>query len=428
MSNEPSPYITTFYFFILCLSMSALFFVMYKLANKYHHRNNNSKSHHHHHESALSSPNTIDDNSDDISTHISTNNSSSMKLSLSTYSSVLLVISLSFLWYSVNISFTVYNKWLMRSYKSGFNFPFTITFFHMMLKYLFSRIWMYLVMTDAISPLKSSIFITIIIPIGLTTALDIAFSNTSISYLTISVYTILKTTVIVWTFIWGGITGLESVSLIKVFSIIGIVCGLSLAVFSDLNASVLGISTAAAASACGGLRWVLVQMLQQADNKSKDAMVAMYRFAATTVIAMVPLVLIFELRSLLQSEFNKDIHSLIEVVELVFVGSILGCLLVVIELNLLTLTSSLNLSVIGELKEAIQILLGMIAFQDHFTVLSGVGVVIAISSAELYRRTIGSEGVNNNCDVVAVASRGDFDDMELMKLIHANDDNVECDQ
>lgn len=313
----------------------------------------------------------------------------------------------------------------MKSYRGGFDYPFAITFAHMCVKYLFSRLYVYLMMSDGVPPIKVNIYTNIVIPIGVTTALDIALSNMSISYVTISLYTILKTTVVVWTFIWGGIAGLETVSIGKGLSILGVVCGLSLAVLSDIQASLWGILAASSSAALAGLRWVLMQSLQVADDKSRSSIIAMYRFSAVTVLAIFPLVLIFELPSLIQSKFVQDANSIIEVIELLFVGSIVGCLLIIIELNLLTLTSSLTLSIIGELKEAIQILLGMIAFHERFTYISGAGVALAISSAEVYRRIKGTEPKESDkYDFLPDNSNGDLDsdDVELMKLIYDTDD------
>lgn len=438
-----SPYVATFYFFILSLTLSTIFYGFYHYYYYYQYSNNNNNNGNNVNGSFKSSRRQSQSNNDSSVTISASNEQQQQHHSRQRISSlflnILLVISLSFLWYSVSISFTVYNKWIVQSYRGkGFDYPFTITFFHMVVKYIFSRIWTTFIRPEAITPLKSSVYLKIIVPIGITTALDIGFSNQSISYLTISMYTILKTTVVAWTFIWGSVAKLEVVTMRKSIAIFGIVGGLSLAVMSDIHASLFGVLSASLSASLAGLRWVFVQLLQEVDDQSKSPIVSVYRFASVTVMAMLPLVLIFDIKSILRSEFMHDITSIIEIIELLTVGGVIGCILIIVELKLLSLTSSLTLSIIGELKEIIQIVLGMIAFHDHFTIFSGVGVFIAISSAEYYRRIKGTEIVassssisgsnslnhHDDHDVIIAASRGDFDndDMELMKLIYDTDE------
>lgn len=400
------PYLTTLYFFILSTTLSIVAYLGHY---------------------AVSANNTRPIQSNDASE----SNPQQKRLSLSRYySKLLLVISLSFFWYAVSISFTVYNKWLMKSYRSGFDYPFTTTLAHMIIKYLFSRIYVHLIIDEPVPHLRSNIYIQIVVPIGLTTAFDIGMSNLSISFLTLSLYTIIKTTVVVWTFAWSVIYGLEIFSMSKALSIIGVVAGLSLTVISNISASFWGIFAGTTSAACGGLRWVLIQLLQKHDEPSKSAIIATYRFSAVTVLAMLPLVLGFELQSIIRSEFVASFRSFVEVLELLIIGGILGCILIIVEINLLGLTSSLTMSIIGELKEVLQICLGLIAFQDQFSWMAGLGAVLAVSSAETYRKVKAAEDTssarddNGDHDIIIGASRAnmDIDDLELMKLIYDTED------
>lgn len=53
----------------------------------------------------------------------------------------MLVTSLSFMWYSISLSFTLYNKWILQEWHGGFHFPIMITTVHMIMKYFITRVW-----------------------------------------------------------------------------------------------------------------------------------------------------------------------------------------------------------------------------------------------------------------------------------------------
>ena len=304
------------------------------------------------------------------------------------------ILSLTLLWYSISISFTVYNKWLMKSYRGGFDFPITITSVHMFMKFIFSRIWALITLYDSYPPppIKSSIYVNIVIPIGLTTAFDIALSNTSVSLLSISLFTIIKTTVVIWTFVWGCMLTVETYSHSKLSVILLLIIGLSLAVSSNiLVVSITGIITALSAASCGGLRWVLVQLLIQQDNISNNPCITLYRFSLISLLTIIPLVIIFDIKTLINSIFFQNLTIFMELFQFCVLGGLIGCALIVVEIYLLNLTSSLTLSILGELKEIIQIIFTIITFHDSYNILTIIGTIITLLSAELYRQIKHSE-------------------------------------
>lgn len=194
-------YVITTYFFILSVSSSAGVYVLYLILRG----------------TGLSAP---------IFTLQTTSIEIEAKSKVSTtVLKFLLLTSLTFLWYSISISFTIYNKWLMGSFKGGFDYPITTTLMHTIVKYIFSTIWISYFYGNTITPVSLEVYTNIIVPIGLSTGLDITMSNVAVSFLTISVYTIIKATVVGWTFLWGTVSGLEIFSFQKLFSIAFIVIG-----------------------------------------------------------------------------------------------------------------------------------------------------------------------------------------------------------
>lgn len=364
MKHSFQPYVTTIWFFVFSLTLAGMVYLMYLWC------------YWNWHNSAI----------------ISGADNTSHKV----YLKLLLLVSLTFFWYSISISFTVYNKWIMQSFHDGdFNFPITTTFAHMIVKFFFSRVWAFLFFPGSgIQPVKTEVFTTVIIPIGLATALDIVMSNIAVSTLTISLYTALKTTVVGWTFLLGCLFGVEMFSFSKLLTVILLMSGLTAALgFMDVRTSTLGIAAGLTSALCGGGRWIFVQMLIYRDEASRNPCVALYRFSLISVLTVAPLVYFFELQPLLASPVSADGKSFVQAMQLIMFGGLIACVLIVVEINLLNLTSSLTLSILGELKEVIQIILGMMAFHDALSYYSGAGVAITLLAAEVYRRIKANEKI-----------------------------------
>jgi hypothetical protein len=173
-------------------------------------------------------------------------------ISISTY---LLIAATAFLWYSISLTFTIYNKWILQVLFGGFRFPVLNTSIHMIIKYLFSRLYTtYVIKLENIPEITKGLFWKVVVPIGITTSFDIAFSNEAISHISISLYTIIKTTVVVWTFLWGCLFDVEVFSVAKFNCIVLVIVGLSITVLEDLDSSFIGILYCLLAAMSGGLR------------------------------------------------------------------------------------------------------------------------------------------------------------------------------
>jgi solute carrier family 35 protein C2 len=137
-------------------------------------------------------------------------NQKSAQSRISLQRKALSVAALTFAWYAVSITLSIYNKWLMSEFDGGFKYPLLATSVHMTLKYIFSRMWYYgYAEKDSVAPLQSVYLSIMVVLIGVCTAADIALSNESILYISLTLYTVLKATVVVFTFVWAVGLGVE---------------------------------------------------------------------------------------------------------------------------------------------------------------------------------------------------------------------------
>jgi hypothetical protein len=105
-------------------------------------------------------------------------------------------------WYLVSISFTLWNKYVLRYWRGGgFPFPVFVTLTHMTTKLGITRLLnaRCLVRADKkIKALPCNEAIRGPVPIGVCTAMDVALSNLSFLFISVAFYTILKASAVLW--------------------------------------------------------------------------------------------------------------------------------------------------------------------------------------------------------------------------------------
>ncbi len=271
----------------------------------------------------------------------------------------------------------------MQLWEGGFNYPITMTTLHMILKVLMSRIWCYFKGIH-IAPLAWRTYMRVIVPIGVLTSLDIMLSNLSIPLIPLSLYTALKTTVPVWSFIMTVAFGIEAFQWRTFWSIACVVGGLALAVEFRVDGSILGVILVLVASLSGGLRWVLTQVLLEVDPCSSDIMVAIYRFSPISAVFLLPLMLYFEWGSLSNSKFASNPFAM-DAFGFSSCGGLISIALIAFEIYILRATTAVSLGILGQFKEILQILLSIAIYRERMTVQTGIGLTISIIAANFYR-------------------------------------------
>lgn len=290
-------------------------------------------------------------------------------------------------WYCISISFSVFNKTFLSLWMGGWDYPIITTTIHMLLKVVISRIWMHCAYENAVvTPLGWKMYLWILTPIGVCTAADVMFSNLGIVYVPLSTYTAIKGSVAIFSYFAAIAMGLEEFSFPLLLSLAGIALGLATAVVSSTDATLAGILFCFAAAASGGLRWAVTQLLLQNHKECKDNfMLAIAMFSPMSFLSILPLCAI-ELDRFVEIEIRDNSWWILgEALVISICGGIIAFLLIAVEMHLLTLTSSINLGVLGQVKEMLQIILSIAIFHERLNRQSMVGMGIAIASGIAYR-------------------------------------------
>lgn len=278
-------------------------------------------------------------------------------------------------WYCISSAIILSTKWLFTNY---FAFPLTVTTYSNSL----TTVWAFLVSRHPRlrpEPLTRKQFQEYVLPIGISTALEIGFSNIALKLLTVSFGTILKGGAPIFTMMWGLFFGIEKFAFPLFFSLSTIAGGITLASVGEGESFALtGFILQLLATALGGLRWAMTHvLLKGSSSNAMNPLTATLYTSPTTALCVLPFALFLEggsvwnrlVNDLKPGEFPVIIGTMTMVASLVFT-------LLVSEYWLVHATSSLALSVAGVFKELLTIAGGVMIFSDHITFLNGLGFVI----------------------------------------------------
>lgn len=296
--------------------------------------------------------------------------------------------------YSISVTFTMFNKWFLTTWEGGFSFSALYTGGHMCYKFIFSRLWQCQTGT-VVEPFSWYLFLVMVFPIGVTTAIDIMFSNLSLQYITITLYTITKTSVIAWTFMWALILKMEVFKL-KTFVVVCFIClGISLAVASPTAISFTGVSYCLVASAAGGLRWAFTERLVRSNEQCKSPFVCLHHIAPVSATFMLPVGLVVDGVPFLNSQFAHDNNLAMLSFGILTCGGIMAFALILVEVKLVQLTSSVTMGVLGQLKELLQIIVAIIIFKDQVSSMNAMGLALALLMVGVYKWIKRGENLEN---------------------------------
>ncbi|XP_054165384.1 solute carrier family 35 member C2-like isoform X2 [Oppia nitens] len=260
------------------------------------------------------------------------------------------------IYYLFSIGITFYQKWFIKR----FHYPLSVVMCHMIIKLLIAALirqiykWVTGVSRITLNWSENGRKLS---ATGMASALDIGFSNWSFEFITISLYTMTKSTCIIFILLFAIIFDLEKkrFSLIIVVFLISI--GLFMFTYHSTQFQIQGFLLVLSASLLGGLRWTLSQLVMQRKEVGlSNPLDMMYHIQPWMLLGLIPLAVVFEGIPLSQSKVTisqifNDSELIWEAISLIIIGSILAFFMEFSEFLLLTYTSSLTLSIAGIFKE-----------------------------------------------------------------------------
>lgn len=304
---------------------------------------------------------------------------------------VLLILS----WYTFSTLISVYNKWMFAQDKKNFSFPLFVTSFHMAMQFVLSstalKIFPQLVPrrpNGTTSRPSGKHWASKVVPCALATALDIGLSNTSLKTITLTFYTMCKSSNLAFVLFFAFLFGLEVIrwSLIGIIALITL--GVVMMVAAETKFVLIGAVQVLSASALGGLRWALTQMLLDRDEMGMNNPIAtIFWLAPVMGVALISLSAIFEswhaIFAAQSGYFDTAAHAL-KTIGLIGAPGILAFGMNLAEFALIKRTSVVTLSVAGIFKEVLTIALASSVFGDELTPINVTGLCITLLGIGMY--------------------------------------------
>ncbi|KFO86103.1 Solute carrier family 35 member C2, partial [Buceros rhinoceros silvestris] len=224
---------------------------------------------------------------------------------------------------------------------------------------------------------------------ALSTSLDIGLSNWSFLYVTVSLYTMTKSSAILFILLFSLLFKLEEVRVALLLVVLLIAGGLFMFTYKSAQFNAQGFMLVLCASFLGGIRWTLTQLLmQKAELGLQNPIDIMFHLQPLMFLGLFPLFVVFEGLPLSISEklfhFHEAGRMLFSLVGKLFLGGILAFGLGFSEFLLVSRTSSLTLSIAGIFKEICILFLATHLLGDRLSLLNWLGFAVCLSGISLH--------------------------------------------
>ncbi|KAI1083598.1 triose-phosphate transporter family-domain-containing protein [Whalleya microplaca] len=310
------------------------------------------------------------------------------------------------LWYLFSLSISLYNKWMFDSGQLNFAFPLFTTATHMLVQFSLATLVLYFIPSlrptstpyssdlgrsrhesEPERPLMTKMFyLTRIGPCGAATGLDIGLGNTSLKFITLTFYTMCKSSSLAFVLIFAFLFRLETPTWKLVAIIACMTMGVVMMVAGEVEFQLGGFILVISAAFFSGFRWGLTQILLLRNPATSNPFSSIFFLAPvmflTLIVIALPVEGFFELiegLKALSAEWGAVRTPLI----LLFPGTI-AFLMTASEFALLQRSSVVTLSIAGIFKEVVTISAAALVFDDTLTPINISGLVVTISAIAAY--------------------------------------------
>ncbi|XP_019629456.1 PREDICTED: solute carrier family 35 member C2-like isoform X1 [Branchiostoma belcheri] len=290
-------------------------------------------------------------------------------------------------YYCFSISITFYNKAVLK----GFHYPLSMTMCHFATNFVTAgvvRKVMQVYTGEKRVTLSWKQYIHRVGLTGLASSMDIGLSNWSFLYITVSLYTMSKSTCIIFILGFAILFKLEKPRCSLVIVILLIAAGLFMFTYKSTHFNLEGFILVMTASVLGGLRWTLTQILTQKQEIGlHNPIDVIYHLTPVMMVGLFPLMVYNEgLPISLEEQLFRyhSLHIVMLTVGKIMLGATLAFMLGMSEFLLLHHTSSLTLSVSGIFKEIWTLLIDHFLNGTEMAPVNIIGCIICIAGITLH--------------------------------------------
>ncbi|XP_023937957.2 solute carrier family 35 member C2 [Bicyclus anynana] len=290
----------------------------------------------------------------------------------------LLSLGLILLYFSLSIGLTFYQRWLLKE----FHYPLTVVMYHLVVKWILSvlvRLVLYIITGTPQLMLPFITCLRSVGPTGLASGIDVGFSNWGLELVTISLYTMTKSTTIIFILGFAILLGLEKKSWSLVGIVLMIAAGLIMFTYKATQFNLLGFNFLLLASFAAGLRWTFAQLLMQKSKLGLHNPVDMvFHVQPWMFLSLLPFMIMFEGFKCIDYILKLPQEEMMPTILKVSVGATIAFAMEISEFLVVTYTSSLTLSIAGIFKEMCILVLAVEVSGDQLSLINVVGLAVCL--------------------------------------------------
>lgn len=238
--------------------------------------------------------------------------------------------------------------------------------------------------SDRVTNMSWKEWLSISVPCGLVTSGDIGLSNLSLVSISISFYTMIKSSTPVFVLGWAYIFGIERITWTLLTVVFIIAAGEFLTVAGEAEFDTAGFLMCLGAAVLSGARWTLVQLkLQSLEPKLKTTIATMRLLAPSMFVSM------FTVSLMVEQPWTKFDGTSMEqaagMIGLGLFGAFFAIAMILCEFYLIMHASAIVLMIGGVIKEMITIFVGVTVFGDALNVTNVMGCVVVFGGVVVYK-------------------------------------------
>ena len=289
-------------------------------------------------------------------------------------------------YYIFSIGLTFYNKWMFKDFK----YPLMTTCFHFLFVFIYSTLTRIIFSScrEQSTMLDWSTYLKRVFVTGIVSALDIGLSNWSFVFITVSLYTMVKSTAVLFIMAFAIVFKLEKARWSLIIVVFFISAGLFMFVYKSSQFNLEGFILVLLASFTGGIRWTLTQILSQKEELGlTNPIDLMFHLMPTMFIGLFPLALARGGKGFFTTEHLFGAGRYLDILPTAFQilgGGILAFMLSTSEYLLLSQTSSLTLSISGIVKEILTLTIATTYNGDKLSLLNWGGCITCLAGISLH--------------------------------------------
>ncbi|KAL2178749.1 triose-phosphate transporter family-domain-containing protein [Thermothelomyces heterothallicus CBS 202.75] len=311
------------------------------------------------------------------------------------------------LWYLFSLLISLYNKWMFSPDKLNFRFPMFTTAVHFIVQFSLASLVLYFFPSmrpknnnhhtsdlgqsrheaEPERPIMTKMFyLTRIGPCGVATGLDIGLGNTSLQFITLTFYTMCKSSSLAFVLIFAFLFRLEAPTWKLVAIIATMTLGVIMMVAGEVEFKLGGFVLVIAAAFFSGFRWALTQILLIRNPATSNPFSSIFFLAPVMFVTLIAIAIPVEGAGALFAGLRTvaEEKGLLVAPLIVLFPGVIAFLMTASEFALLKRTSVVTLSIAGIFKEAVTISAAALVFGDTMTVVNVVGLIITLAAIAAY--------------------------------------------